>query len=140
MAPGSDPLDLFSPPTRAWFASRIGQPTEIQRIAWPIIAAGEHVLVTAPTGSGKTLAAFLWALDRLLGEAWPGGQVRVLYVSPLRALGNDIRRNLLEPLAELRPALVRRGPAFHRPSASCRAPATPRRPSAGPLPRAHPRS
>jgi len=102
VAPGSDPLDLFSPPTRAWFASRIGQPTEIQRIAWPIIAAGEHVLVTAPTGSGKTLAAFLWAIDRLLCEAWPGGQVRVLYVSPLRALGNDIRRNLLEPLAELR--------------------------------------
>jgi len=102
VAPPTDPLDLFSPPTKVWFASRIGQPTEIQRIAWPLIAAGEHVLVTAPTGSGKTLAAFLWAIDRLLGESWPGGEVRVLYVSPLRALGNDIRRNLLEPLAELR--------------------------------------
>lgn len=97
----SDPLDLFSPPTRSWFASRVGDPTEVQRLAWPVIASGEHVLVTAPTGSGKTLAAFLWALDRLLAEAWPGGQVSVLYVSPLRALGNDIRRNLLEPLAGL---------------------------------------
>ncbi len=101
MTPAPDPLDLFSAPTRSWFASRVGQPTEIQQLAWPVIAAGEHVLVTAPTGSGKTLAAFLWALDRLLAGAWPGGQVRVLYVSPLRALGNDIRRNLLEPLAEL---------------------------------------
>ncbi|HOC44411.1 MAG TPA: DEAD/DEAH box helicase [Thermoanaerobaculales bacterium] len=102
MTPAADPLELFSPPTRSWFAARIGQPTEVQNLAWPVIAAGEHVLVTAPTGSGKTLAAFLWAVDRLLGEAWPGGQVRVLYVSPLRALGNDIRRNLLEPLAGLR--------------------------------------
>lgn len=101
MTSGSDPLDLFSPPTRSWFASRVGQPTEVQQLAWPVIASGEHVLVTAPTGSGKTLAAFLWALDRLLAEAWTGGQVRVLYVSPLRALGNDIRRNLLEPLAGL---------------------------------------
>ena len=93
-------LDLFSPQTRAWFGERMGDPTEVQRCAWPRIAAGEHVLVTAPTGSGKTLAAFLWALDRLLTGTWDGGTVRVLYVSPLRALGNDIRRNLLEPLAE----------------------------------------
>ncbi len=96
-------LDLFSPQTRSWFADRLGEPTEVQRLAWPRIAAGEHVLVTAPTGSGKTLAAFMWALDRLLTGAWDGGRVRVLYVSPLRALGNDIRRNLLEPLAELQP-------------------------------------
>lgn len=96
-------LDLFSPQTRAWFEERLGEPTEVQQLAWPRIAAREHVLVTAPTGSGKTLAAFLWALDRLLTGAWEGGRVRVLYVSPLRALGNDIRRNLLEPLAELQP-------------------------------------
>jgi ATP-dependent Lhr-like helicase len=96
-------LDLFSPRTRSWFGERLGEPTEAQHLAWPHIAAGEHVLVTAPTGSGKTLAAFLWALDRLLTASWEGGRVRVLYVSPLRALGNDIRRNLLEPLAELQP-------------------------------------
>jgi ATP-dependent Lhr-like helicase len=99
----ADVLDLFSPQTRSWFSERLGEPTEVQRLAWPRIAAGEHALVTAPTGSGKTLAAFLWALDLLLTGAWDGGRVRVLYVSPLRALGNDIRRNLLEPLAELQP-------------------------------------
>jgi ATP-dependent Lhr-like helicase len=86
----------------SWFTDRLGEPTDAQRMAWPRIAAGEHVLVTAPTGSGKTLAAFLWGLDRLLSGAWSGGGVRLLYVSPLRALGNDIRRNLLVPLAELR--------------------------------------
>jgi ATP-dependent Lhr-like helicase len=95
-------LELFSPHTRSWFADRLGEPTEVQRLAWPPIAAGEHVLVTAPTGSGKTLAAFLWALDQLLTGRWSSGRVRTLYVSPLRALGNDIRRNLLDPLAELR--------------------------------------
>lgn len=85
-----------------WFAERVGEPTEVQRLAWPRIAAGEHVLAIAPTGSGKTLAAFLWALDRLLTGAWEPGRVRVLYVSPLRALGNDVHRNLLRPLDELR--------------------------------------
>jgi ATP-dependent Lhr-like helicase len=95
-------MALFDPIIAGWFADRFGGPTEIQRIAWPPIAAGEHVLVTAPTGSGKTLAAFLWAIDRLLTDTWPTGAIRVLYVSPLRALGNDVRRNLLEPLEELR--------------------------------------
>ena len=98
----TDVLDLFHPVIRAWFAERVGEPTEIQALAWPRIAAGEHVLVIAPTGSGKTLAAFLWALDRLLTGVWSPGQVRVLYVSPLKALGNDIRRNLLGPLEEIR--------------------------------------
>src|SRR5271157_4784206 len=101
-----DPLSLFHPVVGRWFAGRVGEPTEIQHLAWPRIAAGKHVLVTAPTGSGKTLAAFLWALDRLLTGTWPGGQVRVLYVSPLRALNNDVQRNLLEPLAELREAFA----------------------------------
>jgi ATP-dependent Lhr-like helicase len=101
MADGDGALGGFHPLIRAWFAERIGEPTEAQRLAWPHIAAGEHVLVTAPTGSGKTLAAFLWALDRLLSGTWPGGTVRVLYVSPLRALNTDIRRNLTAPLEEL---------------------------------------
>ena len=86
----------------AWFKERFGRPTDVQVRAWPGIMAGEHVLVTAPTGSGKTLAAFLWALDRLIAGEWPSGHTGVLYVSPLRALNNDIRRNLLEPLSEIR--------------------------------------
>ena len=102
MAHDTDALELFHPLIRQWFAEEIGEPTEVQRLTWPRIAAGEHVLATAPTGSGKTLAAFLWALGRLISGALPGGQVRVLYVSPLRALNNDIRRNLLRPLEELR--------------------------------------
>ncbi|HUK14677.1 MAG TPA: DEAD/DEAH box helicase, partial [Thermoanaerobaculaceae bacterium] len=100
---------LFHPIVRRWFADRIGAPTEVQTLAWPRIAAGAHVLVTAPTGSGKTLAAFLWALDRLLTGAWPGGRTRVLYVSPMRALNNDVRRNLLDPLAELAAAFAAAG-------------------------------
>jgi len=96
-------LEIFSAPVREWFAAAFPAPTRAQELAWPRIAAGAHVLVTAPTGSGKTLTAFLWALDRLLSDSWDGGQVRVLYVSPLRALGTDIRRNLLAPLAELEP-------------------------------------
>ncbi len=94
-------LELFHPRIRSWFTDAVGEPTEVQALAWPRIAAGEHVLITAPTGSGKTLTAFLWALQQLLTRAWPGGQVRVLYVSPLRALNTDIRRNLARPLAEL---------------------------------------
>jgi ATP-dependent helicase Lhr and Lhr-like helicase len=96
-----DSLQLFSPPIAGWFEERFGEPTDVQAKAWPRIAAGEHVLLTAPTGSGKTLAAFLWALDRLLTGEWEPGATRVLYISPLKALGNDIRRNLTEPLADL---------------------------------------
>ncbi|MFN7940517.1 MAG: DEAD/DEAH box helicase [Thermoanaerobaculia bacterium] len=76
-------------------------PTEIQALAWPAIAAGEHVLISAPTGCGKTLAAFLWAIDRLATGAWTGGTTRVVYVSPLKALNADVERNLLGPLAEV---------------------------------------
>ncbi|HXT21324.1 MAG TPA: DEAD/DEAH box helicase, partial [Thermoanaerobaculia bacterium] len=96
-----DPLELFHPIVRTWFERRFGTPTDVQRQAWPAIARGEHLLATAPTGSGKTLAAFLWALDRLLSGSWEGGRVRVLYVSPLKALNNDVERNLLAPLSEL---------------------------------------
>jgi len=99
--PPDDPLAPFHPLVAAWFGERIGAPTEVQRLAWPRIAEGAHLLASAPTGSGKTLAALLWAVDRLLTRAWEPGAIRVLYVSPLRALNNDLRRNLLVPLAEL---------------------------------------
>ncbi len=100
----TDPLSLFHPLVAGWFRERVGSPTDAQEAAWPAIARGEHVLVTAPTGSGKTLAAFLWALDRLIRGEWKGGRTRVLYVSPLKALNNDIQRNLLAPLAGLEEA------------------------------------
>jgi ATP-dependent Lhr-like helicase len=95
------PLSSFSPAVRAWFESAFASPTPAQAQAWPAIAAGENVLVSAPTGSGKTLAAFLWALDRLsatgAGAADRRG-TRVVYVSPLKALAYDIERNLRAPL------------------------------------------
>ena len=91
----------FHPITVQWFKEQLGTPTDVQIRAWPVIAAGGHVLVTAPTGTGKTLAAFLGALDHLLIGAWPGEGLKVLYLSPLKALNNDIQRNLMVPLAEL---------------------------------------
>jgi ATP-dependent helicase Lhr and Lhr-like helicase len=100
-------LDTFHPLVRRWFEGRFAAPTEPQALAWPHIAARRDVLVSAPTGTGKTLAAFLSAIDRLVraAEAGPlGDETRVLYVSPLRALSNDIERNLRLPLEELRAA------------------------------------
>ncbi|MCC6143624.1 MAG: DEAD/DEAH box helicase [Candidatus Hydrogenedentes bacterium] len=96
------PESLFDPLIARWFASHVGTPTDIQQRAWPEIAAGRHVLLTAPTGSGKTLTAFLYALNQLATGAWESGYTRVLYISPLKALNNDIQRNLLTPLAQLR--------------------------------------
>ena len=95
-------LSPFHPLIRDWFLERYGEPTAVQTGAWPLIAEGKHLLATAPTGSGKTLAAFLWSIDRLFTRAWEPGRVRVLYVSPLKALNNDVERNLLEPLEALR--------------------------------------
>lgn len=109
MAPEPDCLEIFHPVVAGWFRKRVGEPTEAQRAAWPAIASGEHVLLVAPTGSGKTLAAFLAALDRLASGALPGGAVRVLYISPLKALGSDVRRNLLGPLEQLRSAWLAHG-------------------------------
>src|SRR5574337_222876 len=86
-------LETFHPLVRRWFERRFGDPTEPQALGWPEIAAGKDVLVSAPTGSGKTLAAFLYALDGLLREALDGelpAETRVVYVSPLRALSNDV--------------------------------------------------
>jgi ATP-dependent Lhr-like helicase len=98
------PVDLFHPLICQWFTSRFGEPTPPQRLGWPPIAAGQDTLIAAPTGSGKTLAAFLVCLDRLLRQ-WLSGElndgVQVVYVSPLRALSNDIQRNLQTPLAEI---------------------------------------
>src|SRR5207253_10948149 len=95
----SSVLDLFLPPVREWFRQTLGEPTPPQRQGWPAIAAGQNTLILAPTGSGKTLAAFLACLDGLWRqpEPLPRG-VRVLYVSPLKALNNDIHRNLQIPL------------------------------------------
>ncbi len=94
-----DPLAVFDPATRAWFERAFEGPTPAQALGWPEIAAGGHVLIQAPTGSGKTLAAFLYGIDRL--NATPGQGLRLLYVSPLKALNYDIERNLRGPLAGL---------------------------------------
>jgi ATP-dependent Lhr-like helicase len=97
---------------QSWFQGKIGTPTDIQSRSWPAIAEGKHVLLTAPTGSGKTLTAFLWALDRFATGAWAPGATRILYVSPLKALNNDIQRNLLSPLDSLRGHFAEAGAAF----------------------------
>ena len=100
-------LETFHPLVQRWFERRFGEPTEPQALGWPEIAARRDVLVSAPTGSGKTLAAFLFALDGLLRDALEGRlgpETRVLYVSPLRALTNDVEKNLKIPLAGLEEA------------------------------------
>src|SRR5437764_11516968 len=94
----ADPLALFLPPVRQWFREALGEPTPAQRQGWPAIAAGRHTLILAPTGSGKTLAAFLACLDQLWRQNPLPRGVDVLYVSPLKALNNDIYRNLKVPL------------------------------------------
>src|SRR5437899_12562482 len=96
-------LDQFNPQTRAWFSSAFAAPTAAQELAWPAIAGGDHVLISAPTGSGKTLAAFLWAIDRLADESdgpADGAErgIGLVYVSPLKALSYDIDRTLRLPL------------------------------------------
>src|SRR3954447_275970 len=90
------PMQGFTAQVQDWFLRSFEAPTEAQSQAWPAIARGDNVLLSAPTGSGKTLAAFLWALDRLVAE--PGEGTRVVYVSPLKALAYDIERNLRAPL------------------------------------------
>src|SRR5712692_9428843 len=102
------PLSGFHPAVARWFGARFAAPTEPQRRAWPAIQAGRHVLIAAPTGSGKTFAASLAAIDGLLRQGLDGtlrDETQVLYVSPLKALSNDVRKNLAEPLAEIRGTL-----------------------------------
>ena len=105
-----DPLALFGPAVGEWFRSAFEAPTPAQAQGWASIAAGKHTLIHAPTGSGKTLAAFLWCLDRLAREPRPKvAAVRVLYISPLKALIYDVERNLRAPLAGIRLAAERLG-------------------------------
>src|SRR5216110_997944 len=99
-----EPLAPFSPQTWEWFTRAFAEPTPAQQLGWPAIASGEHTLIQAPTGSGKTLAAFLYGLDRLASS--PGNGLRLLYVSPLKALNYDVERNLRGPLAGLKSELT----------------------------------
>lgn len=112
MPPAQDALVPFHPLIREWFETELGEPTDVQAKAWPQIAAGKHVLATAPTGSGKTLTAFLWALNQLISEEWELGMTRVLYISPLKALNNDIQRNLIQPLEALKARFEEAGEDF----------------------------
>ncbi|MBA2315637.1 MAG: DEAD/DEAH box helicase, partial [Chloroflexi bacterium] len=119
----ADPLAPFSAPVREWFRATFEAPTQAQADGWAAISAGQHTLIHAPTGSGKTLAAFLWTLDRLATEPPPSRTVagrrgtpatvrdgiRVLYISPLKALTYDIERNLRAPLAGIALAATRLG-------------------------------
>ena len=95
-------MNQFHPLVQRWFIKKYNSPTPIQTMAWPDIEKGSHCLLSAPTGSGKTLAAFLSALNGIITRRWSTGVVRVLYISPLKALNNDIQKNLLIPLGELR--------------------------------------
>lgn len=108
-----DVLARFAPVTRAWFGSSFAAPTPAQVGAWDLVSTGENALVVAPTGSGKTLAAFLWALDGLVAQPRdlrdPKDRLKVLYVSPLKALAVDIERNLRSPLTGIRAAGARLG-------------------------------
>src|SRR5213596_3647289 len=101
-------LTGFHPVIERWFGDRFAEPTEPQRGAWPVIQAGRNALIAAPTGSGKTFAAFLAAIDSLLRQGLEGtlrDETQVVYVSPLKALSNDVQKNLAEPLAEIRRTL-----------------------------------
>jgi ATP-dependent Lhr-like helicase len=102
----------FHPIIETWFKEKFGQPTDPQRVGWPTIAAGRHTLIAAPTGSGKTLAAFLVCIDRLFRQALSReltDRIEVIYVSPLKALSNDIQRNLDAPLEEIAAAALNAG-------------------------------
>src|SRR4030081_1634525 len=110
--PLSSGLEWAHPLVRDWFVSRFATPTEPQRVGWPQILAGKTTLISAPTGSGKTLAAFLVCIDRLVRKALRAelqDRTEVLYVSPLKALGNDIQKNLEIPLGEILQLAGQRG-------------------------------
>src|SRR2546425_3084771 len=106
------PLSRFHPVIEGWFPNRFAEPTEPQRRAWPVIQQGGDVLIAAPTGSGKTFAAFLLAIDGLVRQGLNGeltDEMQVVYVPPLKALSNDVQKNLSEPLAEIRATLAEQG-------------------------------
>jgi ATP-dependent Lhr-like helicase len=105
-------LDRFSAPVREWFEATFGEPTPPQSQGWPAIAEGSDTLICAPTGSGKTLSAFLWSIDELVKGAAYGelpDETAMIYVSPLKALGNDIQKNLEEPLRQIRALAAAKG-------------------------------
>ena len=105
-------VDGFCPTVRDWFVERFGAPTDAQAAGWPAIMSGRDTLLAAPTGSGKTLAAFMAGIDRLVREAEAGdleAATSIVYVSPLKALSNDIQRNLEEPLEGIRRRAVAEG-------------------------------
>jgi ATP-dependent Lhr-like helicase len=111
----ADPLRRFHPRVRDWFRETVGAPSAPQRQGWPVIAKGEHTLILAPTGTGKTFAAFLWEIDALIREGLKaplGNAVHLLYISPLKALNNDIQRNLETPLQALRERFAAAGEEF----------------------------
>ncbi len=102
--PQGGALDAFHPVIQTWFRRRFDAPTDAQTAGWPTIRGGQDVLIAAPTGSGKTLAAFLAGIDSLVRQVEAGelaAETQIVYVSPLKALGNDIQRNLEVPLSEL---------------------------------------
>lgn len=116
-----EPLQFAHPALRAWFGDAFEAPTPAQQKAWPFIAGGESTLLLAPTGSGKTLAAFLVALNRLVfAESAPEERTRVIYVSPLKALGVDVERNLRAPLAGMCATAARLGHQFRVPTVGIR--------------------
>ena len=127
----TDPLAPFSPAVRDWFRASFEAPTDAQARGWDAISSGRHTLIHAPTGSGKTLAAFLWTLDRLATDPSPAptreapGAVRVLYISPLKALTYDIERNLRAPLTGIALAAERLGDATPHISVASRTGDTP---------------
>src|SRR5579863_2390942 len=108
-APAS--LAWAHPIVQEWFVTKFGTPTEPQEAGWPSILSGETTLISAPTGSGKTLAAFLVCIDQLLRQAIEGrlaATTQVVYVSPLKALSNDVQKNLDAPLAEIQQLAMER--------------------------------
>ena len=111
-SPGCEALSWAHPVVREWFIGRFGRPTEPQELGWPRIEGGEPTLISAPTGSGKTLAAFLICIDKLIRKAISGSldsHTEVVYVSPLKALSNDVQKNLEAPLREIQQLALERG-------------------------------
>ena len=107
-----DALVWAHPVVQEWFTAKFGTPTEPQIAGWPAILRGEPTLISAPTGSGKTLAAFLVCIDKLLRAALAGQlepHTQVVYISPLKALSNDVQKNLDAPLAEIQQLAMQRG-------------------------------
>src|SRR5512146_1825968 len=119
----------FHPAVQTWFERTLGTPTPAQALGWPPIRRGESTLLLAPTGSGKTLAAFLTCIDRLMFSPEPPARerLRVVYVSPLKALAVDVERNLRAPLAGIARIAASRGDAHRLPGVAVRSGDTPPR-------------